>query len=247
MFESLLTFFRKRKIRKYASDIPTGIIPLDGISSVNVVIDVEEPEFDILKEEILAWGRKTGLKVNIYFLDFRKLGKEELLLTSITTTIIKKELDWLGTPDFSKIGSLINEPSDLFISMIDNGNFPIEGPVGLAAIWEVPWLNDGAGIALMTIAWVLLFRKITTGGWFYEKIVLQVSKSSYGMYLCHMLLLATVSAWIRSTFGLGGEGIMGIWTTPVQILSAAVISFIGVAIFCVLVRRIPKVGKCIIG
>lgn len=128
-----------------------------------------------------------------------------------------------------------------------NGNFPIEGPVGLAAIWEVPWLNDGAGIALMTIAWVLLFRKITTGGWFYEKIVLQVSKSSYGMYLCHMLLLATVSAWIRSTFGLGGEGIMGIWTTPVQILSAAVISFIGVAIFCVLVRRIPKVGKCIIG
>lgn len=128
-----------------------------------------------------------------------------------------------------------------------NGNFPIEGPVGLAAIWEVPWLNDGAGIALMTIAWVLLFRKITTGGWFYKKIVLQVSKSSYGMYLCHMLLLATVSAWIRSTFGLGSEGIMGIWTTPVQILSAAVISFIGVAIFCVLVRKIPKVGKWIIG
>ncbi|MBR2298401.1 MAG: acyltransferase family protein [Bacteroidales bacterium] len=128
-----------------------------------------------------------------------------------------------------------------------NGIFPIEGPVGLAAIWEVPWLNDGAGIALMTIAWVLLFRKITTGGWFYEKILLPVSNSSYGMYLCHMLLLSAVSAWIRSSLGLGSEGIMGIWTTPVQILSGAIISFIGVAIFCVLVRRIPKVGKWIIG
>lgn len=128
-----------------------------------------------------------------------------------------------------------------------NGNFPIEGPVGLAAIWEVPWLNDGAGIALMTIAWVLLFRKITTGGWFYEKILLPVSNSSYGMYLCHMLLLSAVSAWTRSSLGLGNEGIMGIWTTPVQILSGAIISFIGVAIFCVLVRRIPKVGKWIIG
>ena len=112
MFENILGFFRKRKIKKYISDIPTGILPLSGISTVNVVIDVEEPEFDVLKEEILAWGRK--------------LGQEELLLTSITTTIIKKELDWLGTPDLSKISALLEEPSDLFISLIENGNFPIE-------------------------------------------------------------------------------------------------------------------------
>lgn len=126
MFESILRFFRKRKIKKYISDIPTGILPLSEISTVNVVIDVEEPEFDVLKEEILAWGRKQGIKVNIYFFDFRKLGQEELLLTSITTTIIKKELDWLGTPDISKISALMEEPSDLFISLIENGNFPIE-------------------------------------------------------------------------------------------------------------------------
>ena len=247
MFDIIYRFFRNRRIRKYVSDVETGLIPLSSIKTANVVIDVEEPGFDVLKEDIMAWARNTGIKVNIYFFDFRRIGKDELLLTSITNTLLKKELDWTGMPDLTKVAGVIEEKSDLFISMLDNGNFPIEGPVGLAAIWEVPWLNDGAGIALMTIAWVLLFRKITTGGWFYKKIVLQVSKSSYGMYLCHMLLLATVSAWIRSTFGLGGEGIMGIWTTPVQILSAAVISFIGVAVFCVLVRKIPKVGKWIIG
>ena len=126
MFESILGFFRKRKIRKYISDIPTGILPLSEISTINVVIDVEEPGFDVLKEDILAWGRKQGIKVNIYFFDFRKLGQEELLLTSITTTIIKKELDWLGTPDMNKISALMEEPSDLFISLIENGNFPIE-------------------------------------------------------------------------------------------------------------------------
>lgn len=128
-----------------------------------------------------------------------------------------------------------------------SGVFPIEGPVGLAAIWEVPWLNDGAGIALMSVAWVLIFRKITTGGRFYEKIILPVSKASYGMYLCHMLLLGSVSAWIRSALGTGCEGVIGIWTTPVQILSGAMISFIGVAVFSVLVQKIPKVGKWIIG
>ena len=126
MFDSILRFFRKRKIKKYISDIPTGILPLSEISTVNVIIDVEEPGFDILKEDILAWGRKQGIKVNIYFFDFRKLGQEELLLTSITTTIIKKELDWLGTPDLSKLSGLLEEPSDLFISLIENGNFPIE-------------------------------------------------------------------------------------------------------------------------
>jgi len=126
MFDCILRFFRKRKIKKYISDIPTGILPLSEISTVNVVIDVEEPGFDVLKEDILAWGRKQGIKVNIYFFDFRKLGQEELLLTSITTTIIKKELDWLGTPDLGKLSGLLEEPSDLFISLIENGNFPIE-------------------------------------------------------------------------------------------------------------------------
>ena len=126
MFEAIKRFFRDRKLRKFASDIQTGFLPMDKIQTVNVVIDVEEPGFDILREDILAWGRKQGIKVNIYFFDFRKLGQEELLLTSITTTIIKKELDWLGTPDLGKLSGLLEEPSDLFISLIENGNFPIE-------------------------------------------------------------------------------------------------------------------------
>lgn len=126
MFSSILSFLRDRKIKKHISTLPTGILPLGSISTVNVVIDVEEPEFDILKDEILSWSRKQGLKTNIYFFDFRKLGQDELLLTSITTTIIKKELDLIGTPDLGKVSTLLDEESDLFISLIGNGNFPIE-------------------------------------------------------------------------------------------------------------------------
>ncbi len=126
MFDSFLEIFRRRKIRKHISDVPTGFVPVESISTVNVVIDVEEAGFDVLKEDILAWGRRMGFKVSIYFFDFRKLGKDELLLTSIQTTVIKKDLDWLGTPDFAKVGTLVNEPSDLLISMVDNGDFPIE-------------------------------------------------------------------------------------------------------------------------
>ena len=127
------------------------------------------------------------------------------------------------------------------------GVFPIEGPVGLAALWEGPWLNDTLGVALMAIAWILLFRKIERGGQFYEHVLLPVSKASYGIYLCHLLLLSIISGWIRSALGLGADGVLGIWTTPVQIFSIALLSFCGTALFCVLVQKVPKVGKWVVG
>ena len=120
MFEPVIKFFRRRKIRKYSKAIPTSLKPLSEIKTANVVIDVEEVEWDSLKEEILAWGRNNGIKVSIYFFDFRKLGKEELLLTSIQTTILKKELDWLGYPKADKTAGLTEEATDLFVSLIDS-------------------------------------------------------------------------------------------------------------------------------
>lgn len=128
-----------------------------------------------------------------------------------------------------------------------HGVFPIEGPVGLAALWEGPWLNDTLGVALMTIAWILVLRKAKGEGCFYKKIILPVSKASYGIYLSHMLLLGIVSVWLRSGLGLGANGALGIWTTPVQVIGTVLLSYFGVALFCVLVQRIPKVGKWVIG
>lgn len=126
MFETIKNFFRKRALGKTASKTPTGFLPLHKISSAYFVIDVEEPGFDLLKEDILAWGRASGIKINIYFLDFRRLGKEELLLTSIQTTILKKDLNWLGYPSAEKMSGLMEEKTDLFVSMITNGGPTID-------------------------------------------------------------------------------------------------------------------------
>mgnify|MGYP003407862388 CR=1 FL=1 len=128
-----------------------------------------------------------------------------------------------------------------------NGVFPVEGAVGLAALWEGPWMNDTIGVAMMAIGWILLFRKITGSGQFYKKVLLPISTASYGMYLCHMLVLGYLSAWIRTWLGRGLDGVLGVWTTPIEILSSAVLSFVIVAILSIFIRRIPKVGKWIIG
>ena len=127
------------------------------------------------------------------------------------------------------------------------GVFPVSGPVGYAAIWETTWFNDTLGLALMTIAWILIIRKMNGAGPFYKKFILPVSQASYGMYLCHMLVLSSVLTWICAWLKRGTEGVLGFWTTPVEVLLTALITFIVTAVLCVLVRRIPKVGKFIMG
>ena len=128
-----------------------------------------------------------------------------------------------------------------------DGVFPIEGPVGLAALWEGPWLNDTAGVALMTLSWILIFRKITGEDGFYKAVIKPLSKAGYGMYLGHMIVLGLISGWLRSSLGTGMEGVLGIWTTPVQIFSTAILSFAITGIACVLIQKIPKAGRWIAG
>ena len=128
-----------------------------------------------------------------------------------------------------------------------HGVYPVEGPVGLAAIWETTWLNDSIGVAMMAIGWILVLRKIQSDGKFNRRIILPVSNASYGMYLSHLLVLVLVSGWLREALRLGNEGVLGIWTTPVQILLTVLISYVLVALACVLIRKIPKLGKIIVG
>lgn len=127
------------------------------------------------------------------------------------------------------------------------GVFPVGDVVDSAVYWETTWGYDTIGIALMTIAWILVFRKISAGGKFYEKVLLPVSRASYGMYLSHLLVLVPISGAVRTWLGTGLEGCLGVWTTPVEIILSAVSAFVCVAAGSVLIQKIPKIGKYIIG
>lgn len=120
---------------------------------------------------------------------------------------------------------------------MSGGNFPVGDTVADAVWWETTWCNDTIGVALMTIGLILVLRNIKSSGKFYRNIILPVSKASYGMYLGHMVALAAYSALFRSILG----------STPLIIISTAVCSFVTVAVIAVAIRRIPKVGRYIIG
>lgn len=134
------------------------------------------------------------------------------------------------------------------VVMSADGTFPTGGPVGLGVWWETTWCNDTLGVALMTAALIPLLRKLSSGeGVLYRRAVLPLSKASYGMYLCHMTVLAPVSAALCGWIGRGGDARLGAWSAPVEILLTAVCSFVIVAAVSVLVQRIPRIGKYIMG
>ena len=127
------------------------------------------------------------------------------------------------------------------------GEFPVGGLVEKAVWWETTWCNDTLGVALMAIAWVLLFRKIQAAGGFYRRITLPLSRAGYGMYLSHLLVLVPICTWVRGWLGSGDAGILGFWTTPVEIVLSAVACFVVVGAGSIALQRIPKVGKFIMG
>lgn len=131
--------------------------------------------------------------------------------------------------------------------LTSGGEFPVGGLVEKAVWWETTWCNDTLGVALMAIAWVLLFRKIQAAGGFYRRITLPLSRAGYGMYLSHLLVLVPICTWVRGWLGSGDAGILGFWTTPAEIVLSAVACFVVVGAGSIALQRIPKVGKYIMG
>lgn len=126
MYDALKKFFRKRSLKNFASPVQTGILPLREIRSAVAFIDVEDTSFDACKLALQAFFRENGIKGEIFFFDFRKIGSEERLITSITNTVLKKDLNWYGRPAKEQVGRMLAVEADLFLSLIPGTPFPLE-------------------------------------------------------------------------------------------------------------------------
>ena len=114
--------------------------------------------------------------------------------------------------------------------------FPLDGPIDIAVYLETSWQFCAFGVALTTLAYFLIIRKITADGAFYRRIVLPVSKVSYGIYLMHMFVLIFFNM-IVSGWGLA---------TPLHILVTACLTFVTCAVLAKAVSYIPG-SKYILG
>ena len=124
--ETALDVIRRRSLRRNASKVPTGILPLSQVRRAVALIDVEDTSFDLCKNRILTFFRSHNIHIELFFLDFRRLGEGERLITSINGTILRKDLNWFGRPSDEKMRLLEMVEPDLLISAIRDKDFAYE-------------------------------------------------------------------------------------------------------------------------
>ena len=122
----LQELFRRYSLRRNASQEPTGLLPVGSVRSAVAFIDVEDTSFDRCKQALMNFFRERGIKFDIFFFDFRKLTQGERLITSITTTVLKKDLNWYGRPSQEKMKLMLEGEPDLFLSLLPQNSFPLE-------------------------------------------------------------------------------------------------------------------------
>ncbi len=117
---------RRWSLRKSASSEPTGLLPLQAVRSAVAFISVEEQDFEACKNDILAFYRTHNIKGSVFFFDFRRIEKGERLITGITTTVLRKDLNWYGQPSPEKTRTMLEGEPDLFISLLPANSYPLE-------------------------------------------------------------------------------------------------------------------------
>ena len=118
--------FRRYSLKRHASQDPTGLMPLEAVRSAVAFIDVQDTSFDRCKQALMNFFRERGIKFDIFFFDFRKLSQGERLITSITTTVLKKDLNWYGKPSPEKMKLMLEGEPDMFLSLLPENSFPLE-------------------------------------------------------------------------------------------------------------------------
>lgn len=122
----LKEFFQRRSLRKGASEVPTGLIPIKKVRSAVVFIDVEDTSFSYCKDAVNYFFRDHKIKADIFFFDFRRISSDERLITSITTTVLRKDLNWYGKPGRDKVDLMLSGQPDMLISLVSTPSYALE-------------------------------------------------------------------------------------------------------------------------
>ena len=124
-----------------------------------------------------------------------------------------------------------------FFRIPGGGDFPVARPYAAAVDLEMSWEFCSTGVALTTIAYFLFIRGfLSVGGALYGRLARPLSDASYGTYLMHIMVLVALTGWLKGNV-----------PTPVAILLIATGSFAVSSVCSAVLRRIPVIGKFIVG
>ena len=123
-----------------------------------------------------------------------------------------------------------------YLRIPGGGVYPVHVSYAAAVDLEMSIEYCSLGVAAATVALFMLFRKFTADGVFYRRIVLPASEASFGAYLIHILVLVPVSSALKGTMPM-----------PLCVFVVAASTFVASIAASFAVRRIPVVGKWLVG
>ena len=117
-----------------------------------------------------------------------------------------------------------------------DGVFPVSRPYAAAVDLEMSWMFCSTGVALTVLGYFLVLRKCVWEGGFYRRIVRPLSEASYGTYLMHIMALTVLAEHVKGTV-----------PTPVAIAAMALGTFAVSSAVSIMLRRLPVVGRWLVG
>jgi peptidoglycan/LPS O-acetylase OafA/YrhL len=161
------------------------------------------------------------------------------MLISLYIRKFANEFSWKKTLAFSVplfAVAMAIMAGGFYLRIPGGGAYPVHEPYSAAVDLEMSIEYCSLGVAAAAVAFFILVRNFTSSGVFYRRIVLPVSEASFGTYLVHMLILVPVSSAFK-----------GMMPMPLCVLAVALVTFIASTVASCVVRRIPIVGKWLMG
>ncbi len=123
-----------------------------------------------------------------------------------------------------------------FYFRLPGGDFPVNNPYAAVVDIEMSVEYCSIGVVAAVVGSFMIIRKFTADGVIYRRVIVPLSEASYGTYLIHMIALAPVSEYFK-----------GVLPMPLAVILVAAIAFISSSVVSFIVRKIPFIGKYLMG
>ncbi len=109
--------FRKRRLKKDASGVQTGFLPLSEIRSAVVVVDGAAAMVGKCAEQVEKFCETNKIALRFMYIDLRKYNSKIQPPTDLVKTLVRRDLNWYGRPNPLRTAQILSSPVDLYICL----------------------------------------------------------------------------------------------------------------------------------
>lgn len=118
----ITTWFRRARLRKYSSHLPTGFLPLHAIHTALVVLDGSDPDCKACRDRMEKFMQRNGIAMSSVFVDLRKPDKNSVVYAAGENLVLRKDIGCFGIPG-KKSMPLFSVETDLLVNLLSGSGF----------------------------------------------------------------------------------------------------------------------------